>query len=207
MTKITVQRALTELKNVSDRLDTNIGSLQYTKAHQVGKNIGPQTPEQFTKVAKESMQSITDLIKRASNLKAAIHLSNMSTKVTVAGKEMTVLEAIVKKETVKHELTLVNLLKQQVDRETRILDNKNEEIQRRAEELAKTYLGSDSNTTNSEKSKAISDDYLKSNEWVMVNGNEALTFVTKMQNEIQDFLMDVDATLSESNAITYIEVA
>jgi hypothetical protein len=206
MPKMSVQRALTELKNVSSRIENGISSLNLVKAHQKGKNIGPQTVESFVNSGKENLQSITDLVKRASKLKTAINMSNTVTEVTVAGKTMTVLEAIIKKDVIKHEAHLLAVIEHQLLKETRTMDAKNVEVSERAENLAKSFLSADSKTDAAGQVKKIQDDFIESNNWLLANGTFAHEFVSLHKGETQEFLNEVDFTLSESNAVTLIEI-
>jgi hypothetical protein len=203
MTKISVQRALTELKTLNSKIENKISEVSVIKAHQTGKNIGTESPDDFKKRGQKDLQAITDLIKRVSKVKSAIHLSNTVTKVTINGTEMTVLDAINRKETVELEKLLYMNLKSQLQREGAIAQRKNDEVSLKGDEIVKS-AGETAKNTDFVK---IQEAYVKNNEWILSESVNTLDYINSLNDKIEAFLTEVDYTLSESNAVTMIEVA
>ncbi len=95
MEKMTIHRALSELKLIDARITKQISEIEPTGIFQKGKLInGYKTPEDFNTTAKSKMDSVNDLIKRKVTIKSAIVNSNSTTKVNVGGTEMSVADAI-----------------------------------------------------------------------------------------------------------------
>ena len=112
MEKMLVTKGLNELKLLDSRIHRKIEEGEFVGAAKVSvPNInGKMTKEAFKANAKADYQSIVDLIKRRNAIKAAIIQSNAITVVEVAGKRMTVAEAIDKKSAIEYEKTLLEKL-------------------------------------------------------------------------------------------------
>lgn len=91
-----VTRGLNELKLLDSRIHRKIGEAEFVGAAKVAAvNIdGKTTKEAYKMNAKADYQSLMELIKRRNRIKSAIIASNAVTMVEVAGKRMTVAEAI-----------------------------------------------------------------------------------------------------------------
>ena len=90
-----IHQALVELKTLNKRIESAIREGEWVVAnkHSNGK-IGGIDLKDFVEEVKSRYQKVTDLIARAEAIKRAVVNSNAITKVTIAGKEYTVAEAI-----------------------------------------------------------------------------------------------------------------
>lgn len=211
MTQITVTRALATSKNLSDKIERAISRLKlYTTAEGQGalKRIKdfPEsvTVDQVEAAMKQDYQAVTDMIAQRAKLKAAVIASNAVTKVTIAGKEMTVAEAIERKATIGFKTQLLaHLRKQQVlmSREVEILRATFESKLVSAEE---NLYGKDKKVTEEERKVATAPIYTRS-EPTTIDPLELANKVRDLEKEIEDFVSEVDFVLSESNAKTLIE--
>ena len=130
MAKLTIHRALAELKLIDARTQKAISELVPQGIHQkVEGKIGVLTQGEFKETAKAKYQSVIDLIDRKAKIKTAIVASNASTTVKVGEKMMTVADAITAKDLNKSKQILIDHLKAQ-QRGTLSLLNKNNEIGR-----------------------------------------------------------------------------
>lgn len=200
--KISITRALVEVKTLEERINRATSTSVFYAASVKGKIVGGsaknQTDADFEKEAKSAVQSIFDMIKRRSDLKREIAISNASTKVSIAGEEMTVQEAIERKNSIHFYKDLLHTLESQYRSVSAVANSRNE----RAENSAKEILSSKAELT---------EDVIVTVRKQMVD--EQLTTVVgqkmdieKLSSDITDFLSEVDFALSESNAITHIEV-
>ena len=112
MEEITITQALSTLKVLEKRLKAKLGvsdngrrtlsaNLKLVAVSRGSHLRDPYTSykeEDFIATAKASMQSIEDLDERIITIKNAIAASNAVTMVKIAGKEMTVQEAIIRKQ-------------------------------------------------------------------------------------------------------------
>lgn len=96
--KMTVHKALAELKVLDDRILVAIGAcnLITTKKNNQDKVRG-KTVAEFTADAKSAYDKATDLIKRRNAIKDAVNVSNANTTVKIGDQEYTVVQAIDKK--------------------------------------------------------------------------------------------------------------
>ena len=108
MEKITIHRALAELKTIGSRIDKSIE--EFTPAGMMQKdrpvnNFKPK--EEFEKLVKQKFQSTTDLINRRNRIKTAIVQANSKVIVKIAGKEMTIADAINLRTTIVYQKKLI----------------------------------------------------------------------------------------------------
>ena len=112
--KITVSRAMTEIKTLQKRYNKVLAELNVIAVQKgeklSGDNISIQ-PNDFSEAAKSSYQSAIDLMNRIVVIKKAIVSSNQSTTVVIAGKTMTVQEAIIEKNYIDNKKNLLSRLK------------------------------------------------------------------------------------------------
>ena len=93
--KMTVHKALTELKLLDDRIAKAIAEGIYCVANKHSNDkIGGVSLDEYIKIMQGGYDKATDLINRRKAIKRAVVLSNAVTKVSVAGIEYTVAEAI-----------------------------------------------------------------------------------------------------------------
>lgn len=199
MEKLTVTRALAELKLLDKRIEKTINENNYI-TYSVNKKLAVST---FT--PKESLQSVTDLIERRALLKAAIMKSNATTKVTIGKKEMLVIEAIETKQTIAYKQTLLQKLKLQQQSVKYEISKLNEKTQERLDKLLEANFGKDSKTK-SDETDAIVKPFLDRNEPRLEDPLAIDSIIQELSDEILDFMSNVDYALSESNALTQIEI-
>ena len=165
------------------------------------------TKEEFKNRAKADYMSITDLIKRRNQIKSAIIQSNAVTMVEVAGKKMTVAEAIDKKSSIAYERALVARLSEQYAKAIGRVNAENGRVDDSIETLLITAYGKEGKEKITEASyDAIAKPYRAANEYGLVDALEAEKLIKTMTDEIEAFESEVDTCLQISNSITMIEV-
>ena len=93
--KMTVHKALAELKIIDDRIHKAVHNSVFVYSCKNGIDKVDGVPvSDFKKDINSNYQKVTNLINRRNAMKRAIVLSNAVTKVTVGDKEYTVAEAI-----------------------------------------------------------------------------------------------------------------
>ena len=108
MKELTLTRALTELKLLDSKISKAIQELK-SVSYSVN-NIVPEfrvTSDEFKANYNSQMQSIQDLRNNKVILKNALMKANAETKVTIGGKEYTILEALNRKTDISTENLLV----------------------------------------------------------------------------------------------------
>lgn len=202
---ISVTRALAELKTLDDRIQKAAGN-GYIILTVGGKVVGTQrSKEEVEKSIKESYQSFNDLVSRRNKLKSAIVKSNAQTSVLIGGKEFTVAEAIERKNSINLEQLLVNSLVNQYRQAASQVEKTNLDANNRLNQMVEVNLGKDRKTSE-EDYDAIAKPFMAKNEAKLVDPLQLETLVVSLQKEIDDFKLNVDFALSESNALTQIDV-
>lgn len=202
---ISVTRALAEMKTLDDRIQkqTNHG---YVSATVGGNVVGTsRTSAEVEKAIKEQYQTFGDLVDRRNRLKCAIVKSNADTKVKIGEREMTVAEAIERKNSIGYEQQMVNSLVTQFRQATAQVEKINSDANQRLNQMLEVNLGKDRKTSE-EDFEAISKPFMAKNEAKIIDPLKIEDLSEKLQKDVDDFKLNVDFALSESNALTQIIV-
>lgn len=206
--EMSVQRALSELKLLHGRIERAISDAylisSYKKSAKKVNNI--DTPAEFSAKAEASYQSIVDLTERRKKIKSAIVASNANTMVKIAGKEMTVAEAIERKESISYEISLLSHMESQYRTALANCQRANDMVQIKLDELLLTTLGKEGKQkATTDEVEAISKPYLEQNQHEVLDVLKLGDKIKELKEVIEQFNSEVDFVLSESNVITKIE--
>lgn len=208
MKKITITEALNELKLYDAKIYKAINSASFVDAAKKSADkVGNIKKETFNERAKASYQSVTDLIKNRMAMKSAIVKSNATTTLEVAGRTMTVAEAIEYKSSIEYEQALLNTMTSQYNKASAKNDKENKRVDDKVDELLATLIGKDSDKKIDEASqKAVEEPYRKNNEFELVDPLSVFDKISALDEKVSSFLSEVDSKLSISNSTTFIEV-
>ena len=209
MEQILVKKGLNELKLLDSRINRKIEEGEFIAAAKLSvQNVnGKITKEAYKANAKADYQSIVDLIKRRNNIKSAIIQSNAVTKVDIAGKIMTVAEAIDKKSSIEYEISLLEKLTMQYKTSSDIIIKENEKVDYSIEQLLNTAYGKEGKEKITQASyDAIAEPYRKANEYGLVDALDGEKLIKEMKDKIERFLSEVDTALQISNSTTIINI-
>ena len=208
--KMTIHKALAELKIVDDRIISAINGGTYCVANKhSNEKIKGVSVKEYEGVMQGYYDKATDLIKRRNAIKRAVVLSNATTKVSINGVEYTVAEAIeMKNHGVEFDEKMLATLKKQYDKaQAEILKQNGDDLEKRAEQYVIGIYGSKEGKTNTddfEKTKSL---YLEANKYELVDPINILGKIEKLEEKISKFKVEVDSILSVSNSLTEIEIA
>jgi hypothetical protein len=209
METMTITRALAELKLLDARITKKTEQAKFvdiTRQRDEGKALKSNlTINEFNEKAKASHLSIKDLIDRRNKIKIAILLSNAKTMVNIGSKEMTVIEAISRKISIQHEkLLLQKMVNDLTVRKTEV-ERTQIQLDDQVEQMLNTNLGKDIKAD--EKAyDIIAKPFLEANSFSLVDPLKIEDEIEFLNNAIEDFSMNVDFVLSESNAKTEITI-
>lgn len=198
MSKITITRALTELKTLDKRIQKAIDSGTFVSFH--GQFF---KPDENSKLAQSNYQSIMDLLERRKQIKSSIVMSNAVTKVIIYGKEMTVAEAIETKSSIKHLENLLNRMKSQFGQATKNVESLNEKVRRDLE--SKTKMSGEKDESKFDLTE-FSTTYVDLHGVKLYDPLKISSKIDEIENYITGFKSEVDFILTEKNSTTYIEV-
>lgn len=205
MTQISITRALAEIKILKDRISDSVASGMVSIAVD-GKGVDSGKPiQEIETILKANLQQSRALIKRRELLKSAVVVSNAATKVTVGSQEMTVAEAIERKQSVAFQQQLLQALKTQLLRANAKVSQTNGEVEARADALVQTAVGRDRKVDQAEID-AIVKPFRAKNEASLIDPNKLADVIAELEAEISEFVLNVDFALSEVNAVTKIDV-
>jgi hypothetical protein len=204
--KMSVTRALAELKLLDKRIHTVMNSAKFVDFSIGEKAVnGYASNKEYEDKVKSAYQSVKDLIKRRNDIKSAIVLSNARTKVKIADKEYTVAEAIERKTAIQYEEQLMQKMKNEYIKVTNNISRKNEEVKEELNRKLDALYGREAKTKVDENNELVKS-YRNDNEAKMIDPLHIRSAYEKLEQEIDEFLSEVDFILSTSNTLTEIEV-
>lgn len=206
---MTVTDALAELTLLQKRIDSATKTLQngaLITVVEVGKiPTGYRTREEYEVNARAALQRVNALIERRRLIKRAIVLANASTRVTVAGQEMTVAEAIEMKNFIAYYETVLSTMQSVYNQTRNQYEKAQAKVKERLDKLALEVLGKNE-AVNSEQYQALTDSFMAREGVELLDPTNIAREIERRQEFIEDFKSSVDRVLSISNARTNIEI-
>lgn len=201
--KMSVTQALPELKLLDKRIEKVTETIEgWCK---VSHNGAPVEKEKHKKETEANLQSFMDLVKRRDAIKRAIILSNARTKVKIGSFEGTVAEAIEYKFSIRMKRTLLSNMKDCLQAKRLEYEQQKANVDSRLERLLQSELGKDVKT-NPETITALTNSFRENNKVELVDPLDLAAKIQTLEEELDSFETNVDWVLSESNAVTQIEV-
>lgn len=208
---LSITRLLVMKKTTSKSLEALLQRASRFKFSEVVKK-GTLTPEVETRI-KRNQQALFDQINAQSDLlitiTSAIARSNAETEVIVAGRKMTVAEAIARKDQVKDKMLFISSLGNSIESRDKELLMSQTTIDNEVNKRTNTALGG-------ERGASLSADVTAGIRQA-VESQFATTVVcwntnldqeyTKLRDSLMEFVNDVDTALNESNATTKVTIA
>lgn len=206
--KMTVHKALAELKMLDKRIIDSISGAQFCTPNRASNTkIGGVEIAEAKDAMKRQFQSCQDLINRQIAIKKAVILSNAKEKVTINGVEYTKAEAIaMHNQGMEYKDALLTQLTNQYKSAQSYCDRHNIDLPEEAAREAERFYANDTSDNKAEKIKKAIDDKIESGTYSIVSGVDITNEIEKLKSEIDAFMTEVDAALSVSNAVTEIEV-
>lgn len=205
--KMTVHRALAELKTIDDRIAKAITSTTFSRSNKHSNtNIDGKTIDEYKADVHSTFDSINDLIRRRNAMKRAVVLSNATTMVTIGDETIPVAVAIeMKQNGIDNYKLLMEQIASNANKALLDCDNRNgEKLEYNANDYVTNLFGTKdkANVEAIEQAKKL---YIEANTWDFIDPIDSRKVVADLNDYIEKFTADVDAALSVSNAITTIE--
>ena len=205
--KMTVHKALAELKTLDDRINSEITGSVFVRAnrHNNMKIFGKTIPD-FMADTESGYQSVKALINRRNAMKRAVVLSNAITKVNIGGVEYTVAEAIeMNNHGMENLVELRNCLREQYSSVKRMVESENgDKLVKACENYIQATFGTKEKINNPDIEMAHKV-YMTHNTYDIVTGLDIEKVIKELTDRIDAFKAEVDSALSVSNALTVIE--
>lgn len=221
MAKFTIHRLLSLKKSTEERINDILCKTQFVAYKQGQKdNINGVPVKKVEECIRTDYQKVNDLISNYIKLKSALLSSNAGIqnttevkKVTVDGKEYTMAELIFVSDEIygnnKHKSAfkskLLNKLKQDYSVVLSRIENQNNRIEADIKDYLNKASASDK-TLSAEDIKKRSEIFHADGDYIMVDPLNIKEVIDKLEAEIKAFKTDCDATISENNALTTVEL-
>lgn len=206
---MTIHKALAELKLLDGRINKSIveGVFCVANKHSNEKISGVPIKD-YEKIIQGSYDKADDLIKRQSAIKRAVTLSNAVTKVKVSDKEYTVAEAIwMRNHGMEKVQGVVNAMQKQYKQAQAEINRQNGSgLEERADQYVTAIYGQKDGKTNTADIEKVRKDFLTANTYELLDPIHILERIDDLEKKISDFMSEVDAALSCSNALTEITI-
>lgn len=210
--KMTVHKALAELKTMDDRITKAMRDVTYVlAAKRSAEKINGMTVADFTSKMKSGYQKVNDLIARRDAMKRAVVLSNATTKIRVGNAEYTVAEAIeMKNHGMEFKKALLyNMSSAYNTAQLEFTRNSGEALEKKAEQYVLSVIQAQPKdgkmAIDGDAMKAVRQTYIDNNSYDILDPLNVAKIMEELDAEINEFEAEVDAALSCSNALTVIE--
>ncbi len=208
MEKISITRALVELKTLEKRIFKTLRNLQPVTVLTGNKpEAGITGKEDFEKTVKASYQSLTALIERKRKIKSAVVRSNAVTEISVAGERMTVAEAIERKNSIEIDKNIRKDLATKYSEKIRTIEKHNNNIQNQLFRLLEATYSKPEAEIAQEDYDRIAVPFKENNEAQLLDPLDIKNTLLEMEKRIDLFESEVDIALTESNSRTEIEIS
>lgn len=203
---MSIHRALSELKTLNDRIPKAIQEADFIATdRKSAQKINGLSIDDYEKKIQAGFDKAVSLIDRRNRLKDAIVQSNAITEVVVAGETMTVAKAIERKSSIANEEKLLSTMVGKRRTAINRLTMENESLPSRLEDYLTAILGNKEHAKK-EEVELHTKSFMERNEYVLIDPLHIDKRIEEWEERITSFKAEVDAVLSESNAITKITV-
>jgi transcriptional antiterminator Rof (Rho-off) len=204
-----VHQALAELKLLDKRIQDATHNPVWVIPNEHGNTVinGVKLANVIDEM-RANYQKVTDLIAYRDALKRAVVQSNAVTKVTIAGVEYTVAEAIDAK---NHGMATLSALRNRMlhdyeqARSTAEIQN-GSRLEGRASEFIRSMTGQTVTKDMTEEMRRMRDDFITAHTTELIDPIGVRKVAADLDEKITAFTAEVDAVLSTSNSLTEITV-
>jgi hypothetical protein len=199
---ITITRALAELKLLESRIQKATAEIKFAICVTKNTNYNVNKNE-FSSQVTSKHQSLMDLISHREKLKSSIVKSNAVTKVKIGAKEMTVVDAIEMKKTIKYKEVLLDTLKKQRFAVTKEYESHKARVKQSIDTNI-THICSRDIKPDPSTIQDLTDMMWKNDPVEIFDPLGLDKMIDALTTEIEDFTSNVDFALSESNSLTRV---
>lgn len=206
--KMTVHKALAELKLLDDRITRAIKDCEVCRSNKHSNDkIEGLSIDEYKKNIQSKYDKANDLIKRRKAIKRAVVLSNAQTNVNINDIEYTVAEAIeMKNKGVYLEVVFKDWMERKLNEAKAEINLVNGGLEERANQYVTAIYGAKEGNTKAEDIEKVKNDFYKSNQYEIIDPLNVQDKIDELEESINSFMSEVDAALSVSNALTEITI-
>lgn len=207
--RMTVHRALAELKTIDARINKAINTTKFCFANKhINTKVNGISIEEAMSQVKDAYKSINTLINRRNALKSSVALSNAETVVEINGKKYRVAEAIeMKNHGMDNYKNFLERLSIDYANTQAILEKFNgESLERSADTYVQGLFGSKEKVSGAEADETRKT-YIAANTYDLIDPIKVEKIIKELTEKIETFMTEIDSALSVSNALTVIEIS
>ena len=210
--KISITRALAELKRLDDRLNRMTTDQSIFVSVAVGqgdkqKVLGvSDTVQNVVAQIQSNRDRVNSMIEMRAKIKAAVVASNAATKVKLGTREMTVAEAIELKKSIDVKRNMLATYRRQVIQANALVAKQNAALEAQIETNLATIYGNEKGKVDASMFEAIAKPQREQKEASLIDPIKINDLIKSLEDEISLVETELDFTLSESNAKTEIEI-
>ena len=212
MNKMSVTRALAELKRLDDRLNRMSTDQSIFVSVAVGqgdkqKVLGvSDTVQNVVSQIQSNRDRVNSMIEMRAKIKSAVVASNAATKVKLGAREMTVAEAIELKKSIDVKRNMLSTYRRQVIQANALVAKQNAALEAQIETNLATIYGNEKGKVDASMFEAIAKPQREQKEASLIDPIKINDLIKSLEEEISLVETELDFTLSEINAKTEIEV-
>ena len=212
MNKMSVTRALAELKRLDDRLNRMATDQSIFVSVAVGRGdkqkvLGvSDTVQNVVSQIQSNRDRVNSMIEMRAKIKAAVVASNAVTKVKLGSREMTVAEAIELKKSIDVKRNMLNTYRRQVGQANALVAKQNATLEAQIETNLATIYGNEKGKVDASMFEAIAKPQREQKEASLIDPIKINDLIKSLEEEISLVETELDFTLSESNAKTEIDI-
>lgn len=207
--KMTIHKALAELKILGARIESAIDSGDYCVANKHSNDKINGIPiDECKSLMQSRYDKAKDLIRRRNAIKRAVVLSNAVTKVKVNDVEYAVAEAIeMKNHGIEFDEMLLDAMKSQYSKaQAMVMRNNGKELEERAEKYVIGVFGTKEGKVNTDEIEKTRKIFLENNSYEILDPLKIADKIEMFEDKINAFKSEIDSALSVSNSVTEIEI-
>lgn len=200
-TKMSLHRVIAEIKAIEASLSQiQAGAFVY-------QSVGSDTSEHAAIKSKSQgvFDKFSSAIANLATLKAARNKANSTVAVTIAGKSMTIDEALALKASLPHKRELIRVLQAQFNKGQQAVDQANAQVEARITQQLNTMFTGTRKATE-EEVKVIRASVESVQKAGLVHADGLKDRIEALVDEVNAFVTEVDYTLSEANATNTVTV-
>lgn len=210
--KISITRALAELKRLDDRLNRMTTDQSIFVSVAVGqgdkqKVLGvSDTVQNVVSQIQSNRDRVNSMIEQRAKIKAAVVASNAATKVKLGSREMTVAEAIELKKSIDVRRNILATYRRQVTQANALVAKQNAALEVQIETNLATIYGNEKGKVDASMFEAIAKPQREQKEASLIDPIKINDLIKSLEEDISLVETELDFSLSEINAKTEIEV-
>lgn len=210
--KISITRALAELKRLDDRLNRMTTDQSIFVSVAVGqgdkqKVLGvSDTVQNVVSQIQSNRDRVNSMIEQRAKIKAAVVASNAATKVKLGSREMTVAEAIELKKSIDVRRNMLTTYRRQVTQANALVAKQNAALEAQIETNLATIYGNEKGKVDASMFEAIAKPQREQKEASLIDPIKINDLIKSLEEDISLVETELDFSLSEINAKTEIEV-